>query len=155
MVCKSKIAVERCDDGKNFLKHFIKEGEQYLLAACDRDTQRKKLKETCEELGICGGQMTILGELSPVYIPPSHFMVFPTVATLPEPPVFVPNPEEVAEVITCSLTTLLDERIKQQEYRTIRGFRVRVPFYRIHDHKVWGATAVMLSELEHRLRAVM
>lgn len=39
-------------DGENFFKHFIHPGEKYILAACDRDTQRKKLREDLENIGI-------------------------------------------------------------------------------------------------------
>lgn len=113
------------------------------------------LRETCEELGICDDQIQIIGMLSTVYIPPTHFDVFPSVAALPIPPTFDPNPEEVAEVFTLSLDALLDERLKHEETRTIQGYSVRVPYYLVHGHKVWGATAVMLSELEYRLRAAV
>lgn len=55
MACSTNIpnSVKKdMQDGKNFLKHFIKDGEKYILCACDRETQRKRLKENCEELGI-------------------------------------------------------------------------------------------------------
>ena len=113
------------------------------------------LRETCEELGICSDSLTLLGELSSIYIPPSHYEVFPTVATLPEPPLFRPNPNEVAEVFTLPVSNLLDETIKHREERDVRGYRMRIPYYQVDGHKVWGATAVMLSELEHRLRIVV
>jgi 8-oxo-dGTP pyrophosphatase MutT (NUDIX family) len=113
------------------------------------------LRETCEELGICDQPLTIVGMLNTVYIPPTHFDVYPTVATLPFRPVMSPNPEEVAEVLALSLDSLLDEGIKQEEERQFQNFRVKVPFYMVREHKVWGATAVMLSELEQRLRTAM
>lgn len=113
------------------------------------------LRETCEELGLCDHPLTIIGTLAPVYIPPSHFEVFPSVAYTQTRPQFSPNPDEVAEVLRFSLQDLLDERTKQSETREIQGFQVRIPYYLVGEHKVWGATAVMLSELEHRLRKVL
>lgn len=112
------------------------------------------LRETCEELGFCE-EVTIIGALSPIYIPPSDFEVFPTVAYTPQRPVFHPNPDEVAEVLSLSLHALLDERLKSEEEWPYQQMRIRVPFYTVGEHKVWGATAIMLSEFEHRLRAVL
>jgi 8-oxo-dGTP pyrophosphatase MutT (NUDIX family) len=112
------------------------------------------LRETCEELGICDA-ITVLGELSPVYIPPSHFRVYPWVGAIQCQPVFHPNRDEVAEVFTFAVSGLVDDSCKRLEYREFGGTTVAVPYYQVHGHKVWGATAVMLSELEHRLRAVL
>ena len=70
-------------------------------------------------------------------------------------PVFYPNPAEVAEVITFPLHRLLDAETKHHEYREFNGSRFRVPFYNVRGHKVWGATAVMLSELEQRILAAL
>lgn len=113
------------------------------------------LRETCEELGLCEPKLTIVGMLSPVYIPPSNFEVFPTVATMAALPDFEPNPAEVAEVFTFAVSGLLDDRCKQIEEWDIQGMAVQIPFYLVNGHKVWGATAVMLSELEQRLRIVL
>lgn len=114
------------------------------------------LRETCEELGVCdAAQFQIMGTLYPCYIPPSHFMVQPVVAMLPFIPQFHPSPDEVAEVLTLSLVALLHPATKQHEYWQMQGHNVSVPYYAVQGHKVWGATAVMLSELEQRLRAVL
>ena len=58
-------------------------------------------------------------------------------------------------MFTFPLDWLLDDTYKAEEERTFAGGTVPIPFYAIHGHKVWGATAVMLSELEGRLRAVI
>jgi 8-oxo-dGTP pyrophosphatase MutT (NUDIX family) len=112
------------------------------------------LRETCEELGVCEG-ITVIGALSPIYIPPTDFEVFPTVAYMPQRPLYRPNLDEVAEVIGLPLATLLDEGNKREEEWSFQNMRIKVPFYLVGDHKVWGATATMLSEFEHRLRAVV
>jgi len=113
------------------------------------------LRETCEELGVCDPAIQVIGTLSKLYIPPSNFEVFPTVAYLPAHPAFAPNPAEVAEVFTFPLDALLDEQYKLLEDWDFNGLRVPVPYYALNGHKVWGATAVMLSELEGRLQAVI
>jgi len=112
------------------------------------------LREACEELGVCES-ISVLGALTPIYIPPSDFEVFPIVGLLDAPPTYQPNLDEVAEVFAVSLTELLDERLKVEEYRDFQGKSVLIPYYAFHGHKVWGATAIMLSEFEQRLRFVL
>ncbi|HEX2622402.1 MAG TPA: CoA pyrophosphatase [Phototrophicaceae bacterium] len=112
------------------------------------------LRETCEELGICDS-IEIIGQLSQIYIPPSHFNVYPSVGYLPWQPLFTPNEAEVAEVFTVPLELLLEDSVHQEEYREFGAVRVRTPYYDLCGHKVWGATAIMLSEFEHRLRTVL
>jgi 8-oxo-dGTP pyrophosphatase MutT (NUDIX family) len=113
------------------------------------------LRETCEELGVCDPAVEVIGMLWPLYVPPSNFEVHPTVAWLPARPHFTPNPAEVAEVFTVPLSILLDEDSKASEDRVIQGTPIRIPYYHLQGHKVWGATAVMLGELESRLRAII
>ncbi len=112
------------------------------------------LRETCEELGLCD-DVRILGSLSRLYIPPSNFEVYPTVAALDAPPRCIPNPDEVAEVFSLPIRDLLDANTKQSEDRPYQGSPISVPYYAVRGHKVWGATAAMLSELESRLRTVL
>ncbi len=120
----------------------------------DDSFQATALRETCEELGICA-DIAILGQLTTYYIPPSNFDVYPFVGIVDQYPTFKPNPAEVAQVITWSLANLLDPYSKQEEPRNLNGHEVSVPYYDVHGHKVWGATAAMLSELEHRLLTMM
>lgn len=116
------------------------------------DTARR---ETYEEIGLPGAGLQMLGELPAFYIPASHFEVFPCVARFDGLPVFTPNPAEVADVFCFGLDDLLEPGYKQVEERRIRGIDARVPYYAVRGHKVWGATAIMLSELECRLRSVL
>lgn len=113
------------------------------------------LRETEEELGIMRDDITVIGELSSIYIPPSHYEVHPVVGFLDNTPFFRPSEDEVAEVFSFRVVDLLDESLKHHEYRDFRGVRVKIPYYKVHGHKVWGATAIMLSEFEHRLQTVV
>jgi 8-oxo-dGTP pyrophosphatase MutT (NUDIX family) len=112
------------------------------------------LRETHEELGIPPDTIRIIGALGHFYIPPSNYDVYPSVGLMDTAPTFYPSPAEVAEVITASLQALLIPNNKQREKRSFKGFAMTVPYYNIKGHKVWGATAAMLSELEQRLRHV-
>ncbi len=111
-------------------------------------------RETCEEIGVCG-PLRILGELPRFYIPASHYDVTPVVAGYIGQPAFRLNPAEVSAVFSLSLEDLLQPRFKGVEQRLIRGYDVRVPYYAVDGHKVWGATAMLLSEVEERLRRVL
>ena len=110
-------------------------------------------RETREEIGVAPARVRLLGRLTPLYIPASHSIVHPYVGCSATVPVFHPNPDEVSEVIEMPLCTLLDPATRAEEYRRISGRRVRVPFYRIGPHKVWGATAMILGELAAILAA--
>jgi hypothetical protein len=85
----------------------------------------------------------------------SDFEIYPYVGFTARRPDFNPQPEEVAEVLELPLRSLLDDTLKRTERWNVRGLEMDVPFYRVAGHAVWGATAIILSELEGRLRAVL
>jgi 8-oxo-dGTP pyrophosphatase MutT (NUDIX family) len=105
------------------------------------------LREAEEELAVPAVGLVVLGELSPIYIPASDFCVYPLVAFANRRPNFVPNPHEVAEVIEAPLSRLLDPATRCEETWPWHDTHRRVPFYAIGEHKVWGATAMILCEL--------
>jgi len=105
------------------------------------------LREAEEELGIAVAAARILGRLTPLYIPPSNYCIYPTVAFLPgPPPLFTPQPDEVAETIEVSVDHLANPASRRREPRTIGERTVDVPFYEFNGHKIWGATAMVLAE---------
>jgi len=108
--------------------------------------EQAALRETWEELGVPPSQVKIIGSLTPLYIPPSHFCIYPVVGVAAEPLSFRPHPEEVAEVIEVPLSHLLDSRKIRRETWTIDGRSVEVPFYSFKHHKIWGATGMVLAE---------
>ena len=50
---------------------------------------------------------------------------------------------------------LLDPTTRAEEEWELRGLRMAVPFFVVGEYKVWGATAMILSEFVERLRAVV
>ena len=104
------------------------------------------LRETSEELGIDLGAVRVLGRLTPLYIPPSNFCIYPTVAHIASPLEFRPQPEEVAEVIEPPIDRLADPASVRRETWHYGGQDQVVPFYGYEGHKIWGATAMVLSE---------
>ncbi len=120
----------------------------------DTDLVATALRETEEELGIDPQRVTVLGNLTPFYIPASNYELLPVVGYVPCLPPLRPNPAEIAEVLQIPLALLGDRSIVDQEIWVVRGRQMRVEFFRLHGHKVWGATALLLSELVARIRAV-
>jgi 8-oxo-dGTP pyrophosphatase MutT (NUDIX family) len=112
------------------------------------------LRETYEEIGVQAAELSVLGELTPLYIPPSDYEVHPFVAWYKNgrQPVFSPHTREVAEILEVPLSHLLDPATRVEETWQLHGYKVVVPFFAVQEHKVWGATAMMLSEFLARLR---
>lgn len=105
------------------------------------------LRETIEELGLDLGAVRVLGRLTPLYIPPSNYCIFPTVAVIPGPLEFHLQPDEVAEVIEAPVDHLADPATVRRETWRYGGRDIEVPFYEFDGHKIWGATAMVLAEL--------
>ena len=109
--------------------------------------EQAALREAQEELNVDPGSIRILGMLTPLYIPPSNYTIYPVVALTESRPDFQPSQIEVAEVLEIPLEHLLNQKNVRRETWNIRGADVEVPFYAFGKHKIWGATAMVLAEL--------
>ena len=118
----------------------------------DHSLLETALRETKEELGIRTNQLQVLGPLTSLYIPPSDYCIQPYVAYADARPAFSPEPTEVEELLEMPLSHLLDPATREEEIWKLRGHPVVVPFYRLGEQKIWGATAMVLSEFEVMLR---
>jgi 8-oxo-dGTP pyrophosphatase MutT (NUDIX family) len=117
------------------------------------DLLETALRETFEEVGLQKKSLTVLGPLAPVYISPSDFIVHPFVAWHAGLPVLKREESEVAEILETPLGLLLDPAMGCTEIRIMNNRELTVPFYRLGEDKVWGATAMILSEFLQRLIA--
>jgi 8-oxo-dGTP pyrophosphatase MutT (NUDIX family) len=107
------------------------------------------LREAQEEIGIDPIKVQIIGQLTELYIPPSNFLVTPIVGYQISKPQFVAEPKEVASIIEIKLDDLLDEKNRQMKKMKLSlGFSIKVPSYCIDGNIIWGATAMILSELK-------
>lgn len=113
----------------------------------DENLTRTALRETQEEVGIRVSDVRVLGLLTELFIPPSNFYVQPVVGVLPYRPDFYPDPREVEAIVEVELNELVDETIIGDSQIEVRGLLVDAPYYQIQGHRVWGATAMMISEL--------
>lgn len=109
------------------------------------------LREAVEEIGISANNIELLGALSPLYIPPSNFMVYPFVGFHPKTPQYTQQASEVAEILEIPLAHFLNEENKRVEIWERFGKQIEVPFYQYEQHKIWGATAMMLAEFSYLL----
>jgi len=112
----------------------------------DGNLENTAIRETREELGI-SEDIEILGILTPLYIPVSNFLVAPFLGWLPGRPQYRPDDSEVQYVIEVSLTSLLDPDNRRAERMYRHDRYVEAPYYLAGKEKIWGATAMMLSEI--------
>ncbi len=112
------------------------------------------IRETEEEVGVKLHETQVLGALSPLYIPPSRFLVHPFVAVLPEVPSFNTSEHEVKQILTPELSLFLNpDNIGKDVFGSARGYAVEAPYYHIEGLKIWGATAMMIAELVELVKA--
>lgn len=105
------------------------------------------LREAREEIGIDPGRVTILGQLSDLYVSHSNNLVVPVIGYSRERPEFTVNPIEVEEVFTVTLDSLLHKKNLTVEDWELGKHTYKVPYWDVHRVPLWGATAMMLNEL--------
>ncbi|TDD96934.1 NUDIX hydrolase [Flavobacterium cellulosilyticum] len=114
------------------------------------------LRETQEEIGISPSKMKIIRAFTQLYIEPSNFIVYPYLGICNEELLFIPDSTEVAEIIELPLSVFLDDKIiVNVNIATSYARNISVPAFNINEHIVWGATAMMLSELKDVLKKVL
>ena len=122
----------------------------------DSDLVHTALRETHEEVGVPPERVSIVKSLSEVYIPPSNFEVQPFVGLYPSPRPFVPQASEVESLVEVSLGDFMDDSaIFKQKLSTSYAKNIDVPAFKLNGYTVWGATAMMLSEIKELLRQVL
>lgn len=121
-------------------------GESVWTTAC---------REFGEELGCSTDDLQPIGQLRPLYVYASRHQVVPMVSVCSSIPTFQPNPDEVAELIFFPLQSLVaDDAIVVGTMQ--RGSSLfDVPGFRVGDHFVWGATAMILGEIRLLVRSML
>ena len=103
-------------------------------------------REAFEEVGVAPEAIDVLGRLTPLYIPPSKFSVWPVVASTDERPPFVAQEAEVAAVVEVAVRDVVDPARRRSAMRDAPLGRFDVPYFDLAGLEVWGATAMMLAE---------
>ncbi len=117
-----------------------KEDDESILACA--------LRETFEEIGIEQTEYEIMGQLSELYIPVSDFLVYPFLAIAKKELSYTLEEEEVAEIMEIPLDHLMNPSTLRKKdihlgARTIKD----VPYFDLYGKTLWGATAMISSEI--------
>ncbi|TJY36225.1 NUDIX hydrolase [Pontimicrobium aquaticum] len=122
----------------------------------DKTLKHTAIRETFEEIGVPEHKIKVIKQMTEVYIPPSNFYVQPFIGITPKPPKFIKQDEEVEDIVEVSLSHFLDENnVGNKMVATSYTANIEVPAYELNGHIVWGATAMMLSEIKDVLKTVM
>jgi len=113
----------------------------------DEDLTATALREAYEEVGVHPSAVAVFGLLTKLYVSASNYLVQPVVGWTDYRPNFRCDPYEVAKLIESPLADFLDPQIFHEEVWELRKHPVTVPYFDIQGQIVWGATAMMLSEL--------
>lgn len=120
------------------------------------DLYQTALRETFEEVGVLPSSVSHIAGLTPLYIPPSNFLVHPFLAYSEKTPDFVISTKEVNRLFHVHLRSFIDQNnILIETFPARSGSLVTAPCFKIDGHRIWGATAMMLSELSELYRIVI
>jgi len=115
----------------------------------DNNLEATALRETYEEIGVSSMDITVLKELTDVYIPPSNFLVKPFLGILKSRPKYALEEKEVERLIEIPLKSILSDKfIASKIITTSYAKEIEVPVFKFDDEVIWGATAMMLSEIK-------
>ena len=122
----------------------------------DKTLEDTALRETSEEVGVTIETIQILKKVSQVYIPPSNFYVQPFIGITENTPQFIKQDSEVEALIEVDLEHFLDDKsLITKTVATSYSVEVEVPAFQLNNHVVWGATAMMLSEIKDLLKQLL
>jgi 8-oxo-dGTP pyrophosphatase MutT (NUDIX family) len=117
----------------------------------DRNLQHTALREAREELNIQHEKLEVLGSLSPLYVPPSNFLIHPYLAFQKSRPDFIPDKREVASILECPLIQLMGEEKLVSTKVNVNGNPMAVRGYQLQDTIIWGATGMIIKEFSEVL----
>jgi 8-oxo-dGTP pyrophosphatase MutT (NUDIX family) len=122
----------------------------------DTSLQDAAIRETFEEVGVPNKDIEVIRQLSQVYIPPSNFYVQPFMGISKITPNFIKQEDEVESILEIPLKHFLDDKyVIINKVSTSYSIDVEVPAFKLNDHIVWGATAMMLSEIKDIIKELL
>lgn len=121
----------------------------------DRDFSHTALRECEEEIGVEQSTIQVLKQLTDIYIPPSNFQVKSFIGVCYETPNFILQESEVEQLIEVNVKDLLDDSVLVNEnLSTSYATKIDVKAFKLNDFIVWGATAMILSEIKYLLKGL-
>lgn len=118
----------------------------------DKDFAQTAIRETSEEIGIEKHYVRIIRELSPIYIPPSNFYVYPFISYTKKNPQFILQQSEAVEVIEFPITSFLNLPDSPEIMALPGAGGHEVPVINFNGYIIWGATAMILSEFSQLIK---
>ena len=112
------------------------------------------LRETQEEIGINKTSISIIGSMTPLFVPVTGFMIHPFIGYSSNKLEPTPAPSEVEAKFSVNISDLLNETNQTIEKRNIRGYDVEVPYFKLNNYEVWGATSMILSEFRDLIKSI-
>jgi 8-oxo-dGTP pyrophosphatase MutT (NUDIX family) len=115
----------------------------------DPDLMYTALREAEEEVAIDLSGIDVLGPLSPLYITVSKFLVHPYLAYSWKTPRLIRQESEIEDILEFPLAYFLDPATRQETriHLTTGIVLNHVPAFMVEGQVIWGATAMILSEL--------
>lgn len=123
--------------------------------AHDASLQATALREAHEEIGLPPEAARVLAELPGVETRVSSFVITPYLAVIERPSAWRPDPREIAEVLEPELATFLAPNARAHAHDLLpAGWEaVRLPYYPVGAHRLWGASERILHPLLARIVA--
>jgi 8-oxo-dGTP pyrophosphatase MutT (NUDIX family) len=113
----------------------------------DENLEQTALREAEEEIAADRNTIEVVGSLSPLYVPPSNYLIHPYVGLQSLHKPFMPEEKEVAEIVEVPLHFLLNNEVLKDASIVVReGSYRQVKGYQLEKHLVWGATGMILHE---------
>lgn len=115
----------------------------------DVDFEATALREAREEIGLLSDKVEMVGQLTDLFLPPSNFLIKVFVAYSAHKPAMHPNEAEVQAIVEVSISDLNNKQNQQikEFYAGALNRQLSAPYYKINNEEVWGATAMIISEL--------
>ena len=108
------------------------------------------LREAWEELGIRGGDVTVIGP-SDVFNTGSGYRVTPVIAVIPPDLPFAPNPTEVADWFEVPVAWVFDPANRIHREVEWQGAMRQYIDMDYQGNRIWGVTAAIIANLSRRL----
>ncbi len=114
----------------------------------DLDLADTAKRETFEEVGVDPDLIKVIGKLTPLYVPHSNFIIQPLIGYVELQPDFICDQKEVAGVIVAPLKHLFNPENRKTMILKRSDIEIIAPYYDAEGERIWGATAMIMSEFE-------
>ncbi|RYD97794.1 MAG: CoA pyrophosphatase [Sphingobacteriales bacterium] len=143
------VLIQRSNDGGSHSGQIALPGGKREMS--DRDIVHTALREANEEISLDPENVEIAGQLSPLFVSVSNFLIRPVIAFAAAKPQLHKSDYEVARILYADLEDLFASRKTERIIIPSKGDNMfwEAPVYKLDAATVvWGATAMILSELE-------